>query len=443
MARGGDWHRLGITELHAAYSRGLTSPSAVVDHYLARIEALDGGLRAFVEVDAKAARAAAFLSDGRFATDTRRPLEGVPIAVKANIAVKGLEHGAGMAARSGMVAEEDAAVITRLREAGAIILGTTNMHEAALGATTDNPFTGRCINPHGDGQLSPGGSSGGSAVAVAAGLCLAALGTDTLGSIRIPASLCGIYGLKPTHGLISAAGLVPLSARFDAIGPMARSMDDLSILTNVLCTPDLATAMRRSRFLTLAHSGGTEVSPEVAERIGAILADLPDQQGDIAVRPDCARVRRATFLISARDLIPTLVPLGEDRCARISNEITRILEVAVDRDEGRNRDDLLLVDQIGEMLRRELGSNAILVTPTTPQTAFAQGTPLPESIADFTVLANVGGLPAITIPAGRDSADRPIGLQLIGPQGSEAMLIAQARMIDDRIRSYAPPPAYW
>ena len=95
------------------------------------------------------------------------------------------------------------------------------------------------------------------------------------------------------------------------------------------------------------------------------------------------------------------------------------------------------------MLRRELGSNAILVTPTTPQTAFVQGTPLPESIADFTVLANVGGLPAITIPAGRDSADRPIGLQLIGPQGSEAMLIAQARMIDDRIRSYAPPPAYW
>ncbi|MFM5914415.1 MAG: amidase [Chakrabartia godavariana] len=441
MAKSGDFHRLGIAELHAAFARGDATPSGVLDHFLRRIEALDPALRAFVEVDAKSARAAAFLSDARFAADSRRPLEGIPIAIKANLAVRGLELAAGMEARRGIVAEEDSVVVQRLRDAGAIIIGTTNMHEAALGATTDNPFFGRCVNPHGT-ALSPGGSSGGSAVAVAAGLCVAAIGTDTLGSIRIPAALCGIYGLKPTPGTILTAGLVPLSPRFDAIGPMARSMDDMAILTNVLCAPDLATAMRRSHFSLLAGFGGTECDPEIAEKMALIQAELPDRQGEIVVRPNCAAVRRATFILSTRDLIPTLVELGEARCARVSPEITALLERVVDRDEERLRRDRTLIDQVAQMLRREIGSNGILVTPTTPVTAFPHDTPMPETIADFTVLANVAGLPAITIPAGRNSADLPIGLQLIGPAGGEAMLIAQARMLDDRIRGYAAPAGY-
>lgn len=441
MAKSGDFHRLGIAELHAAFARGDATPSGVLDHFLRRIEALDPALRAFVEVDAKSARAAAFLSDARFAADSRRPLEGIPIAIKANLAVRGLELAAGMEARRGIVAEEDSVVVQRLRDAGAIIIGTTNMHEAALGATTDNPFFGRCVNPHGT-ALSPGGSSGGSAVAVAAGLCVAAIGTDTLGSIRIPAALCGIYGLKPTPGTILTAGLVPLSPRFDAIGPMARSMDDMAILTNVLCAPDLATAMRRSHFSLLAGFGGTECDPEIAEKMALIQAELPDRQGEIVVRPNCAAVRRATFILSTRDLIPTLVELGEARCARVSPEITALLERVVDRDEERLRRDRTLIDQVAQMLRREIGSNGILVTPTTPVAAFPHDTPMPETIADFTVLANVAGLPAITIPAGRNSADLPIGLQLIGPAGGEAMLIAQARMLDDRIRGYAAPAGY-
>ncbi|RJT25207.1 amidase [Chakrabartia godavariana] len=441
MAKSGDFHRLGITELHAAFARGDATPSGVLDHFLRRIEALDPALRAFVEVDAKSARAAAFLSDARFAADSRRPLEGIPIAIKANLAVRGLELAAGMEARRGIVAEEDSVVVQRLRDAGAIIIGTTNMHEAALGATTDNPFFGRCVNPHGS-ALSPGGSSGGSAVAVAAGLCVAAIGTDTLGSIRIPAALCGIYGLKPTPGTILTAGLVPLSPRFDAIGPMARSMDDMAILTNVLCAPDLATAMRRSHFSLLAGFGGTECDPEIAEKMALIQAELPNRQGEIVVRPNCAAVRRATFILSTRDLIPTLVELGEARCARVSPEITALLERVVDRDEERLRRDRTLIDQVAQMLRREIGSNGILVTPTTPVAAFPHDTPMPETIADFTVLANVAGLPAITIPAGRNSADLPIGLQLIGPADGEAMLIAQARMLDDRIRGYAAPAGY-
>ena len=441
MAKSGDFHRLGIAELHAAFARGETTPSAVLDVFLSRIATFDGTLRAFADVDAKAARAAAFLSDARFAADSRRPLEGIPIAVKSNLAVKGLELAAGMDARRGLIAEEDSVVVQRLRDAGAIIIGTTNMHEAALGATTDNPFYGRCLNPHGENR-SPGGSSGGSAVVVAAGLCVAAIGTDTLGSIRIPAALCGVYGLKPTPGTILKAGLVPLSPRFDAIGPIARSMDDIAILTNVLCTPDLATAMRRSQYFSLSSNGGTACNDEVLEKLSLILAELPDRQGEIVVRPDCASVRKATFVLATRDLIPALVELGEDRCTRVSEEIMSILERVVDRDEDRIRKDRTLVDQVSQMLRRELGSNGILVTPTTPVTAFEHGTPMPQTIADFTVLANVAGLPAITIPAGRDAWDLPIGLQLIGPAGGEAMLIAQARMLDDRIRGYAPPVGY-
>lgn len=442
MSKSGGFHGFGITELHNAFSRGDTSPSAVLDHYLARIAAHDGALRSFVQVDDRAARAAAFLSDARFAADSRRPLEGIPIAVKSNIAVKGLELAAGMDARRDMVADEDATVVQRLRDAGAIIIGTTNMHEAALGATTDNPFFGRCLNPHGENR-SPGGSSGGSAAAVAAGLCVAAIGSDTLGSIRIPAALCGIYGLKPTPDQISTAGLIPLSARFDAVGPMARSMDDMAILTNVLCSPDLATAMRRSHFFQLNGQGGTACEGEVLEKLSVIQADLHDRQDDIVVRPDCASVRKAAFVLATRDLVPSLVELGEERCARVSPETMSLLERVVDRDEESLRRDRTLLDQVGQMLRREIGSNGILMTPTTPVTAFRHDTPMPQSIADFTVLANVAGLPAITIPVGRDAQDLPIGLQLIGPAGGEAMLIAQARMLDDRIRGYAPPARYW
>ncbi len=442
MPKSGDFHRLGITELHNAFARGETSPSVVLDHYLGRIADLDDRLRSFVEVDAKAARAAAFLSDARFAADSRRPLEGIPIAVKSNIAVKGLELAAGMEARRGIIAEEDAAVVQRLRDAGAIIIGTTNMHEAAVGATTDNPFFGRCLNPHGHNR-SPGGSSGGSAAAVAAGLCVAALGTDTLGSIRIPSAFCGVYGLKPTPGTILTAGLVPFSARFDAIGPITRSMDDMAILTNILCSPDLATAMRRSHFSVLVNHGGTPVDGEIAEKLAMIQADLPDRQGEIVVRPDGASARKATYILALRDLIPTLVDLGEARCARVSEEVMQLLERVVDRDEEKLRQDRHLVDQVSQMLRREMGSNGILVTPTTPVTAFEAGGTMPQSIADFTVLANIAGLPAITIPAGRDHRDLPIGLQLIGPMGGEAMLIAQSRMLNDRIRGYAPPPAFW
>lgn len=437
-----DWHRLGISELHSAYATGETTPAAVLDHYLARIDRHDGALRSYIAVDRTSARMAAEHSLQRIREDVRRPLEGIPVAVKANIAVRGMELNAGMKAREGIIASEDAAVVARLREAGAVIVGTLNMHEAALGATTDNPFFGRCLNPHGDGRT-PGGSSGGSGAAVASGLCVAALGTDTLGSIRIPSAYCGVFGLKPTTGAIADAGLAPLSARFDAIGPIARSMDDLSILTNVLVNPDLSMAMRRSRFLVLEELGGVSCEPEVARAFEAAVDTLPGDKEVLALPASCGDIRTSAFVHAARDLAVHLVELGEARCAMFSEELAYLIDFAISRDDADVRQDAVLVAEADRIVRAAIGDNGILLMPTAPQTAFLQGTRAPSNQADFTALANIAGLPAISIPIGFGKDSMPVGMQLVGPPGGEAMLVAQARMINDAVRGYAPPRHYW
>ncbi len=437
-----DWHRLGITELQSAFARDQVTPSALLEYYLARIDAHNPVLRAFIEVDRDGARAAAQESDRRFQRDTQRPLEGIVIGIKANIAVKGLELSAGMRARQGIIANADAEIVQRLRDAGAVIIGTLNMHEAALGATTDNRWFGRCINPHGEGRT-PGGSSGGSGSAVAAGLCVAALGTDTLGSIRIPAAYCGIFGLKPTNSAAPARGLVPMSERFDAVGPLARSMDDVSILSNVLFTPDLSTAMRRSKMFTLAGLGGVECEAEVIAAYQSVLAELPEPPGIITLAQPCSVIRTSAFVQAVRDLAVSLVPLGEERCSQFSEELERLIEFAISRSETDLAADVLHVSEAAAVLQAEIGTNGILLLPTAPQTAFSQGERAPNNQADFTGLANIAGLPSISIPVGRGRDNMPVGVQLIGPAGGEAMLIAQARMLNDRVRGYAPPLKFW
>ncbi len=438
-----DAYQNGIGAMRAAYASGSMGPVAVVEQHFARIARHNPSLKAFIELDQATALAEAAASEARYQEDTQLPLDGIPVAVKANIAVKGLELNAGMAARKGMIAEKDAAIVRQLREAGAIILGTLNMHEAALGASTDNPFFGRAINPHGEGR-SPGGSSGGSAAAVAAGLCVAAIGTDTLGSIRIPAAYCGVFGLKPSRGGISEDGVVPLSSRFDAIGPIARSMEDLSYLTNILVKPDLSTAMQRSRFLVLEDLGGVLPDPAVQAAFAFALDQiLPEKPTPIPLSNPCGRIRMGAFAMAVHDLIPGLVALGPDRCSQFSDELNRSIEFAVERDRADLAEDQRIVAKTHNELLLALGTNGLLLLPSAPQAAFRQGERPPTNMADWTALANVAGLPALTLPIARDPDGMPIGLQIIGPPGSEALLIAQARMINDRIKGYFSPPAYW
>ena len=222
----------GLTDLFA--DRAVT-PVEVFQSYQSRIDGLDGALGCYVAQDKAAAEQAAHESAERWAKGTALSMiDGAPIAVKANIAVAGLPWHAGIGAFRDRIAEEDAPVVAQLRAAGAVILGLVNMHEGAFGALTDNPWFGRTQNPWKHGY-SAGGSSGGSAAAVSAGLCAAALGSDTLGSVRIPSSFTGIFGHKPTQGLISTGDVIPMSWTLDHVGTHGRSADDCARLLAAAC----------------------------------------------------------------------------------------------------------------------------------------------------------------------------------------------------------------
>jgi aspartyl-tRNA(Asn)/glutamyl-tRNA(Gln) amidotransferase subunit A len=196
------------------------------------------------------------------------------VGVKANIAVQSMPWHAGIAAYRGRVADRDADAVAALREGGAVILGVLNMHEAALGATTDNLAFGRCHNPYRH-DVTPGGSSGGSAAAVAAGLCAAALGTDTMGSVRIPASYCGVFGHMPRRGLISTAGVVPLSWTLDRVGLLARSAEDaeavLSVCGGAAAVKPEAEEGAPIALAVLDLSGAVELDKEWAQRFGVVI----------------------------------------------------------------------------------------------------------------------------------------------------------------------------
>ncbi|HEX8757335.1 MAG TPA: amidase [Steroidobacteraceae bacterium] len=441
-----------IADLLASYAAGHTTATAVTQRHLARIGRLDPVLHAFIEVDEAGALQAAAESDARIAAGTLRSLEGIPVAIKANIAVAGFGWSAGMKARRDEVAQTDAASVSLLRAAGAVILGTLNMHEAAFGATTDNPWFGRAMNPHRAGHT-PGGSSGGSGAAVAAGLCAAALGSDTLGSVRIPAAYNGIYGLKPTHGAISSEGLVPLAAALDTVGPMARSMDDLEVLTRVLMPApggadpggsggcESARSPRALRRLLVLRSLAEEpCEPAVMaayERARAALRALSVES--VTLPHPLARVRLAAFMIAGRALAAQPHMVRASAAGGLSAELAKLLDICGQRTEPEFASDREVLSQTGAALCTRLQADGALLLPTTPHAAFAHTPRPPSSQAAFTVLASIAGLPAISLPAGLDANRLPLGMQLVGPSGRELELIALARTLDARLDGYAPP----
>jgi len=266
-----------LVEIARSLRQRRVSPLELVDAYSRRIEQASG-LHAFITRPGERARQEARRAEGRLARGEAGALLGVPIAVKDLFATRAIRTTAGSRILKDWVPSRDAAAVARLRAAGAIIFGKTNLHEFAYGVSNANPWWGVARNPH-DPTRSPGGSSGGSAIAVVAGLCAGALGSDTGGSIRIPAALCGCVGLKPTFGAIPMEGAIPLGWSLDHVGPLARTVGDAGLLLDVLTGMDAGRRARRAstgglRVGLLKGPLVQKVQPRISQQVDAASAAL-------------------------------------------------------------------------------------------------------------------------------------------------------------------------
>ncbi|MFN0116463.1 MAG: amidase [Paracoccaceae bacterium] len=421
-----------LAELSRRLGTGRSTAAELARRALSRIAARDGDIRAFIMVDAEGALAAAQDSDRRRAAGhAAGPFDGVPVALKDNIDVRGLPTTSGTRFWAGRIAATDSRVAARLRAAGLVILGKLNLHEGALGATTDNPFWGRCANPAAPG-LTPGGSSGGSAAAVAAGYVPMAIGTDTMGSVRIPAAYCGLWGLKPTPGVVPTGGLRFLSPTLDSIGPIAATGEDLALAASLLTGAVAGRAgLAGARFGVPDEAMRAEIAPGVraaftdfCERLAAEGAEV--RQVSVAGW-DPGGLRRAGLLVAEAEA-GALYGADLDRGGDGFSDQFRAL-VAYGR-AARPEKIAAARASLARAERSVAGALAgidALLMPTAPQLPFPHGAPVPPDQADLTALANAARAPAVAFPIAVPGGGHPASAQLVGPAGSEARLIALAR----------------
>jgi aspartyl-tRNA(Asn)/glutamyl-tRNA(Gln) amidotransferase subunit A len=409
---------------------------------LAEIARRNPRLNAFTQVDADGALAAAAQSDERRARGALLgPLDGLTLAVKDNIDVAGLATTAGMATRRGRVALADAFVVAQLRAAGMVVLGKLNMHEAALGTTNDNPHYGRCINPlrpRAEPPYTPGGSSGGSACAVAAGLCDVALGSDTMGSVRVPAAYCGVLGFKGSFGAASTRGSVACGYALDHIGPLARRLSDLRHAWQAVAVFDPACADARAvavqplparpRWLAPADVRALGATAEVAAAYDAALAALRARGDSVAAIDlsgyDFGRARRAGLVMVEADLLHEHAHDWKSQRENFSPALAKMLAWCEKQPASAYAAAARTVAAARVEVQRWWQHGDVMLLPTTPQVAFPFGGEAPANAADFTSIANMAGVPALSLPLPCAPGALPAALQAIGPQGSDAALLA-------------------
>jgi aspartyl-tRNA(Asn)/glutamyl-tRNA(Gln) amidotransferase subunit A len=450
-----------IEEVAPLVARRAVSPRDLLESVFERIQQYNSALNAYITLDLERARADAQRAEAEILRDHHRgPLHGIPIALKDNIWTAGLRTTAGSKILADFVPAEDATVVRRLRRAGAIIVGKTNMSEFAYGATNNNAHYGPTRNPW-NLQRTTGGSSGGSAAAVAAGLAFAALGTDTGGSIRIPSALCGVVGLKPTFGFVSCHGTMPLVPTYDHVGPIARSPADAALMLKAIAGRERRGPPASSKPLPF-HLGRPRdyyfdrLAPDVARCVDRALAEL-EGAGAMVREVRLADLQQATdrctpFAYAEATTVHRRMGYFPARAGDYGPDVLERLQKGAEV----LAIDCAAADEARRLIRAEfaaaLASVDAIVAPTVPVGAPAIGQPTvrigreEESVRSALIRlnrpANIAGLPSLTVPCGFDADGLPVAVQFVGRAYSEATLLQVASFyLQNGGRPVPRPPA--
>lgn len=470
---------LTVAQAREALATGELSARELLQAALDRATLTEAELHGYLTIDHDGAREAAAAADqAHVRGESTGPLHGLPAAVKDNMVTSGVETTAGSQILAGYVPPYDATAVARLKEAGAVIVGKTNLDEFAMGSSTENSGYGPSANPWDTGRV-PGGSSGGSAAVVAAGSALLALGSDTGGSIRQPASLCGVVGMKPTYGLVSRYGLIAFASSLDQIGPITRTVEDAVTSLEVISGhdpldatsyrgvyPDYRSSLGRGvsglRVGVITQLAGEGIDPDVLSAFRTVVDDLERAGATVSEvsLPSMEYALSAYYLIAPAECSANLARFDgvryglrvdgatvEEMTARtraegFGPEVTRRVLLGTyalsagyyDAFYGQaQKVRTLVIDDF----TRAYESVDVLVSPTSPMTAFELGSrtedPLSMYLVDVcTIPSNLAGAPGISVPVGLDSAGLPIGLQVMAPALGEEVLFQVAAEVERR-----------
>jgi aspartyl-tRNA(Asn)/glutamyl-tRNA(Gln) amidotransferase subunit A len=468
---------LTLADAALSLREGRLSSRVLLQSTLDRALLTEAELHAYLTIDHEGARAAAAAADEAQARgDSTGPLHGIPVAVKDNMVTTGLETTAGSQILAGYVPPYDATAVSALRSAGAVIVGKTNLDEFAMGSSTENSGYGPSANPWDTGRV-PGGSSGGSAAAVAAGSAMIALGSDTGGSIRQPAALCGVVGMKPTYGLVSRYGLIAFASSLDQIGPITRTVEDSVTTLEVIAGhdpldatsyrgeyPSLRSSLDRGvaglRVGVVTQLAGEGVSPDVLASFRSVVDSLASAGAIVSEvsLPSMEYALSAYYLIAPAECSANLARFdgvryglrvdgatveemtARTRAAGFGPEVTRRVLLGTyalsagyyDAFYGQAQKVRTLVIQ--DFTSAYEGVD-VLVSPTSPMTAFEFGSrtedPLSMYLVDVcTIPSNLAGAPGISVPVGLDAAGLPIGFQVMAPALGEEVLFRVAAEVE-------------
>ncbi|MDA8105679.1 MAG: Asp-tRNA(Asn)/Glu-tRNA(Gln) amidotransferase subunit GatA [Nitrospiraceae bacterium] len=480
-------YSLGVHELRRMLDKGEVTAKEIITSVYSRIDAVEQKIKAYVTLPRTEAFLMAEKADRDLSAGTNKVMTGIPVAVKDNMCTKGVPTTCSSKILRNFIPPYESTVTSKLIEAGYVLAGKTNLDEFAMGSSTENSGFHTTRNPW-DTQRIPGGSSGGSAAAVAADECIAALGSDTGGSIRQPASLCGVVGMKPTYGRVSRYGLVAFASSLDQIGPITKNVTDCAMLLNVISGRDL-------RDSTSAPIGVPDFTAAIGKDIKGMKIGVPKEYFIEGMDPEVdAAVREAIRKFESLGAVPVDVSLPHTGYAVATYYVLATSEASSNlarydgvkygfRAEGKDLIDTYMrtrAEGFGPEVKRRimLGTYAlssgyydayyrkaqqvrtlikddfekvfrevdVIVTPTSPTAAFRMGEktedPLQMYLADiFTISVNLAGVPGISVPCGFTTGNLPIGLQLIGKHFDEETLLTASFAYEQSTEWHKRKPA--